>query len=214
MPFLLWNRWMTKKGGTRRGAGRNTRGRVCSPWGDESFPALVERRALVFYRAIPGRQGRKRESGTVVGRGLSEKVREKLTTPNERGVAAEVLTRRVRHFTHVLAAGHRRGATPLGLDRIGGRFPRVARGAQPWAEGRNAVGVFHRSIPAGASTAPGSVAISLGVKTNQKRRSTHKENLLGARCPFPSAVRIGPEPSTGPGKMIAPPPGFCITVGA
>ena len=51
------------------------------PWGTDAFPALVERRALVFYRAILGGQGaaRKREDGTVVRRGLSEKVREKLT---------------------------------------------------------------------------------------------------------------------------------------
>ena len=56
------------------------------PWGAEAFAAAVERRALVFYRAILGGQGaeRKREDGTVVRRGLSERVREKLTTPNER----------------------------------------------------------------------------------------------------------------------------------
>ena len=98
-----------QKEGTRRGAGRNTRGRVCSPWGDEAFPALVERRALVFYRAILGGQGaeRKREDGTVVRRGLSEKVREKLTTPNERRLAAEVLMRRVQHFTKGVIIGGR-----------------------------------------------------------------------------------------------------------
>ena len=79
------------------------------PWGTDAFPALVERRALVFYRAILGGQGaaRKREDGTVVRRGLSEKVREKLTTPNERRLAAEVLTRRVRHFTHGVIFGSR-----------------------------------------------------------------------------------------------------------
>ena len=82
--------------GTRRGAGRNTRGRVCSPWGSEVFPALVERLALMFYRAILVGHWGKREDGTVVRHGLSEKVREKLTTANERRLAAEVLTRRVR----------------------------------------------------------------------------------------------------------------------
>ncbi|MDB6070947.1 MAG: transposase [Verrucomicrobiales bacterium] len=79
------------------------------PWGTAAFPASVERRALVFYRAILGGQGaeRKREDGTVVRRGLSEKVREKLTTPNERRLAAEVLTRRVRHFTRGVVFGGR-----------------------------------------------------------------------------------------------------------
>jgi len=79
------------------------------PWGTDDFPPLVERRALVFYRAILGGQGaeRKREDGTVVRRGLSEKVREKLTTPNERRLATEVLTRRVRHFTHGVIFGSR-----------------------------------------------------------------------------------------------------------
>ena len=63
----------------------------------------------MFYRAILGGQGseRKREDGTVVRRGLSERVREKLTTPNERRLAAEVLTRRVRHFTRGVIIGSR-----------------------------------------------------------------------------------------------------------
>ena len=43
----------------------------------------------------------------MVRRGLSEKVREKLTTPNERRLATEVLTRRVRHFTHGVIFGSR-----------------------------------------------------------------------------------------------------------
>ena len=79
------------------------------PWGTDVFSPLVERRALVFYRAILGGQGtgRKREDGTVVRRGLSEKVREKLTTPNERRLATEVLTRRVRHFSHGVIFGSR-----------------------------------------------------------------------------------------------------------
>jgi len=79
------------------------------PWGSEAFPNLVETRALVFYRAILGGQGaaRKREDGTVVRRGLSEKVREKLTTANERRVRAEVLIRRVQHFTKGAIFGSR-----------------------------------------------------------------------------------------------------------
>ena len=79
------------------------------PWGDEPFPQMVERRALVFYRAILGGQGaeRKREDGTVVRRGVSEKARERLTTPNERRLAAEILTRRVRHFTRGMMIGSR-----------------------------------------------------------------------------------------------------------
>ena len=80
------------------------------PWGTEGFPAGVERRALVFYRAILGGQGaeRKREDGTVMRRGVSEKVREHLTTPNERRLAAEVLSRRVSHFTRGVLLGSRR----------------------------------------------------------------------------------------------------------
>ena len=79
------------------------------PWGVEAFPASVERRALVFYRAILGGQGaeRKREDGTVIRRGLSEKARSRLTTPNERQLAAEVLTCRVRHFTQGVILGSR-----------------------------------------------------------------------------------------------------------
>jgi hypothetical protein len=79
------------------------------PWGDEVFPKGVETRALVFYRAILGGQGaaRTREDGTVVRRGLSEKVRERLTTPNERRLAVEVLTRRVQHFTKGVFLGSR-----------------------------------------------------------------------------------------------------------
>jgi REP element-mobilizing transposase RayT len=79
------------------------------PWGDDVFPKAVETRALVFYRAILGGQGaaRKREDGTVVRRGLPEKVRERLTTVNERRLAAEVLTRRVQHFTKGMILGSR-----------------------------------------------------------------------------------------------------------
>jgi len=39
--------------------------------------------------------------------GLYEKVRERLTTLNERRLATEVLTRRVRHFTHGVIFGSR-----------------------------------------------------------------------------------------------------------
>ena len=79
------------------------------PWGTDAFPPLVERRALVFYRAILGGQGaeRKREDGTVMRRGVSEKVRERLTTPIERRLAAEVLGRRVSHFTRGVLLGSR-----------------------------------------------------------------------------------------------------------
>ena len=79
------------------------------PWGDEAFPDLVERRALVFYRAMLGGQGtaRKRPDGTVIRRGLPEKVRERLTTASERRVRAEVLGRRVQHFTRGMILGSR-----------------------------------------------------------------------------------------------------------
>ena len=66
-------------------------------------------RALVFYRAILGGQGaaRKKDDGTAVRRGLSEKVREQLTTATERRVRAEVLLRRVAHFTRGMMFGSR-----------------------------------------------------------------------------------------------------------
>ena len=79
------------------------------PWGNDVFPKGVETRALVYYRAILGGQGaaKKRDDGTVIRRGLSVKIREKLTTPNERRLAAEVLTRRVGHFTRGVIIGSR-----------------------------------------------------------------------------------------------------------
>lgn len=79
------------------------------PWGAEAFPPVVETRALVIYRALLGGQGkeRRRADGSLVRRGLSEKVREKLTTPNERQLAAEVLRRRVQHFTRGAIIGSR-----------------------------------------------------------------------------------------------------------
>ena len=79
------------------------------PWGQEAFPKKVEMRALVFYRAILGGQGasRKREDGTVVRRGLSEKMWEQLTIASERRVRAEVLIRRVAHFNRGVMIGSR-----------------------------------------------------------------------------------------------------------
>jgi len=79
------------------------------PWGDQPFPNWVETRALVFYRAILGGQGRvrKRDDGTVIRRGLSERVRRQLTTDNERRVRTEVLTRRVAQFTRGMILGSR-----------------------------------------------------------------------------------------------------------
>jgi len=79
------------------------------PWGPDAFPAQVERRALVFYRAILGGQGatRKREDGTVIHRGLSEKTRERLTTATERRLWVEVLIRRAAHFTRGVMFGSR-----------------------------------------------------------------------------------------------------------
>ena len=126
------------------------------PWGGSAFPASVERRALVFYRAILGGQGtaRTREDGSVVRRGVSEKNRERLTTPNERRLAAEVLTCRVQHFTKGVMLGsrafidewfsqhrtivtgrsrteRRRGSKPLGRPALRGRYalrdPKVRR---------------------------------------------------------------------------------------
>ena len=63
----------------------------------------------MFYRAILGGQGaaRKREDGTLVRRGLSEKVRERLTTATERRVRAEVMMRRVAHFSRGVLFGSR-----------------------------------------------------------------------------------------------------------
>lgn len=79
------------------------------PWGDEPFDAAVERRALVIYRAILGGQGRERRraDGTVARRGLTEKIRERLTTANERAVGREVLSRRVGQFTRGMMLGSR-----------------------------------------------------------------------------------------------------------
>ena len=43
----------------------------------------------------------------VVRRGVSEKVRERLTTPNERRPAIEILTRKVPHFSKGVVLGSR-----------------------------------------------------------------------------------------------------------
>jgi REP element-mobilizing transposase RayT len=79
------------------------------PWGAEAFPSVVERRALVYYRALLGGQGaeRKREDGTVVRRGLPAKTRQRLITPKERQITAEILTRRIQHFTKGVLLGSR-----------------------------------------------------------------------------------------------------------
>ncbi len=79
------------------------------PWGSDLFAKGVETRALVYYRAILGGQGaaKKRDDGTEIRRGLSEKMRERLTTATERRVRAEVLMRRVAHFTRGMMFGSR-----------------------------------------------------------------------------------------------------------
>jgi putative transposase len=96
---------------TAQGLAKEAGDGVCSPdaWGDGAFPKGVETRALVFYRAILGGQGavREREDGTVRRRGVSEKVRARLTTATERQVRAEVLGRRVAHFTRGMILGSR-----------------------------------------------------------------------------------------------------------
>ena len=119
------------------------------PWntGTIPFSPAVERRALVIYRAILGGQGteRRREDGTVARRGVSGKVRERLTTPNERRLTAEIFTRRVTFFTKGVLFGGRafidgwfesnrerfagasrterkRGAKSLGMEALRGRY--------------------------------------------------------------------------------------------
>ena len=79
------------------------------PWSDDPFPPAIATRALVFYRAILGSQSppKNHPGGTVIRRGVSETVRQRLTTPNERRLAAEVLSRRVQHFTKGVIVGSR-----------------------------------------------------------------------------------------------------------
>ena len=64
-------------------------------------------RALVHYRQMLGIAGRPRvqEDGTVVRRGVSEKVQERLA--QESGVRREQLLKRVRHFTDGVVLGSR-----------------------------------------------------------------------------------------------------------
>ena len=64
-------------------------------------------RALVHYRQLLGLAGRPRvrEDGTVVRRGVSEKVQERLA--QESGVKREQLMKRVRHFTDGVVLGSR-----------------------------------------------------------------------------------------------------------
>ena len=80
------------------------------PWGEGPFETTVERRALVIYRAILGGQGRERRrmDGTVARRGVPERIRERLTTANERAVGREVLSRRVGQFTRGMMLGSRK----------------------------------------------------------------------------------------------------------
>lgn len=82
-------------------------------WDDEAFPAIMERRVLVIFRAILGGQGARwtMEDEAVVRRGLSEKVRAKLTKVHERRLGAEVLNRRVQHFTRGVVLGSRAFST-------------------------------------------------------------------------------------------------------
>lgn len=67
------------------------------PWSTDGvpFPSAVERRALEYYRAILGGQETecRREDGTVIWRGVSGKVRARLTTPKERELTTEILNR-------------------------------------------------------------------------------------------------------------------------
>ena len=64
-------------------------------------------RALVHYRQLLGTAGRPRvkDDGTVVRRGVSEKVQERLA--QESGVRREQLLKRVRHFTDGVVLGSR-----------------------------------------------------------------------------------------------------------
>ncbi len=64
-------------------------------------------RALVQYRQLLGLAGRPRvkEDGTVIRRGVSEKVQERLA--QESGVRREQLLQRVRHFTDGVVLGSR-----------------------------------------------------------------------------------------------------------
>src|SRR5690606_1092189 len=79
-----------------------------SEW--DEVPAKVRRRALLIYRGLLGFAGRERrsEDGTVIRRGLSEEVQAKLTDAGERKLAAELATRKVRHFTAGVIVGSRK----------------------------------------------------------------------------------------------------------
>src|SRR6187431_2012190 len=84
---------------------------AAKPWSTDGvpFPPAVERKALVYYLAILGGRGaeRRRDDGKIIRRGISEKVRERLTTPTERQLTTEILTRRVQHFTKGVILGSR-----------------------------------------------------------------------------------------------------------
>lgn len=79
------------------------------PWGKETFTPPIEKRALVFYRALLGSQGRARlrPNGTIARRGLPDSVRQRFLSASEQRLASEVLHRRVRHFTRGLLFGSR-----------------------------------------------------------------------------------------------------------
>ena len=61
-----------------------------------------------------------------------------------------VIDRRIYNLNEVVAdcvraATNEFAATPLGLTMFDGRLPKVARASQPWALGRNPVGIRERS---------------------------------------------------------------------
>jgi len=115
-----WNGYaeaMAGKARSRRGLVRiiwqmtwpRAKSATAKPWGEKPFSKGVETRALELYQTIPGGQGaaRKREDDTLVRRGLSEKVRKRLTTATERRMRAEVLLSRVARFTQGALFGSR-----------------------------------------------------------------------------------------------------------
>lgn len=82
---------------------------AAEPWGTQPFSPMIEKRALVFYRALLGAQSRTRlrQDGSIARRGLPESLRQRLLSASEQRLAAEVLHRRVRHFTRGLLFGSR-----------------------------------------------------------------------------------------------------------
>jgi REP element-mobilizing transposase RayT len=82
---------------------------AAEPWGSQPFSPMIEKRALVFYRALLGAQGqaRRRQDGSIARRGLPEPVRQRFLSASEQRLASEVLHRRVRNFTRGLLFGSR-----------------------------------------------------------------------------------------------------------